>query len=411
MEPAPPGHKTNFGRRMLLWLIMVLMTLGVIEILAGTVLMLQPKIFGGHATSLEDRNARLVASISDMLAGRPDSLAEFHGELGWRPRPNLNNGPDIINSQGLRSAREYAERAPAHVLRIAAFGDSFVYGSEVLTDEAWPTIIEQTRPHTEVLNYGVPGYGQDQIYLRFLAEGAELAPDVVLLGVSTPTLERVMRVSAVFRSPGSATYDFIMKPRFILDGDDLLLAPNDVQDLSDFERYVEDPSSFRELGAHDYWYEPLVYENPLFEHSRAGRLFLSAWSQVKRRLIDPDRPLIGPRGVGVFNESSSGFEILKRLLHRFAATAKQRNMRPVLLILPDGFSTERMRSDQPGIMDPVRAFCAEEGLELIDLKDAFLAQPADAETGAWFLNRFHYSVEGNRIVADWIRREIDRRGW
>jgi hypothetical protein len=62
-------------------------------------------------------------------------------------------------------------------------------------------------------------------------------------------------------------------------------------------------------------------------------------------------------------------------------------------------------------MDPVRKFCRDEDLEFIDLKDAFVAQPAEVETGAWFANRFHYSAEGNRVVADWIQREIDRREW
>jgi len=410
-EPVPAGRKKSFRRRALLWLIMMAMTLSVVEILAALVLIIQPNIFGGHATSLEDRDARLVASVVGMLEDRPDALAEFHGDLGWRTRPGLDNGPDIISSQALRSRRDYSESPPPGVLRIAAFGDSFVYGSEVLTDEAWPSVIEQTRPNTEVLNYGVPGYGQDQIYLRFLAEGHDLEPKVVLFGVATPTLERIMMISAVFRSPGLSTYDFIKKPRFLLDGDRLSPAPNQLHRLSDFQRYVKDPSSFRELGAYDYWYEPLVYENRLFEYSRTGRLVFSGWAQLKRRLIDADRPLKGPRGGSVFNESSSGFQILTLILKRFVATAADWDMRPVVLILPDGYSTERMRSGQPGIMDPVREFCRDEGLDYIDVKDAFLAQPAEVEISSWFHNSFHYSVEGNRIVADWIRREVDRRGW
>jgi hypothetical protein len=240
------------------------MTVGVIEILAAAVLLIQPNVFGGHATSLEDRDARLVASINGILEDRPDALAEFHGELGWRPRPGLDNGPDIISSQGLRSRRDYSEIPAPGVLRIAAFGDSFVYGSEVLTDEAWPNVIEQSRPNTEVLNYGVPGYGQGQIYLRFVAEGRELGPKVVLLGVATPTLERIMTISGVFRSPGLPTYDFIKKPRFLLEGDRLSLAPNHLHRLSDFQRYVKDPSSFRELGAYDAQ-TPVDRRRPPFE--------------------------------------------------------------------------------------------------------------------------------------------------
>jgi len=70
----------------------------------------------------------------------------------------------------------------------------FVYGSEVPTDESWASVLEQARPNTEVLNHGVPGYGQDQAYLRFLAEGRDLRPKVVLFGVATPTLDRIMMI-------------------------------------------------------------------------------------------------------------------------------------------------------------------------------------------------------------------------
>jgi len=407
----PANRKRSFRRSALLWLIMMAMTLGIIELLATVILAIQPNIFEGHATSLEDRNARLVTSITKMLEDRPDALAEFHGELGWRPRPGLDHGPDQINTQALRSRRDYSERPPPGVLRIAVFGDSFVYGSEVLTDEAWPSVIEQLRPRTEVLNYGVPGYGEGQIYLRFRAEGQDLNPSVVLFGVATPTLERIMMISAVFRSPGAATYDFIKKPRFLLDGDGLSLAPNHLHQLSDFERYVQDPSSFRELGVYDYWYEPLVYENWLFEYSHTGRLVFGGWAQLKRRFLDADRPLKGPRGGAAFNKSSSGFQILMLILKRFVATATDGGMHPVVLILPDGYSMERIRKGQSGIMDPVRQACRDEGFEFIDVKDAFLAQPADADTSAWFQHSFHYSTAGNRIVADWIRLEINRRGW
>lgn len=401
----------SFRRRVLFGLVMVAMTFGFIEILAAVVLMIQPNILQGHATSLEDRNARLVNSIATMLEDRPDALARFHGDLGWRPRPGLDSGVDIISSQALRSRRDYADEPAPDVLRIAAFGDSFVYGSEVGTDESWASVLERSRPDTEVLNYGVPGYGQDQVYLRFVAEGRDLTPKVVLFGVASPTLDRIMMISGVFRLPGSEIHDFVKKPRFLLDGDDLLPAPNHLRQPSDFERYLKDPSSFRELGAYDYWYDPFVYESWLFERSRAARLALAGWATAKRRLLDPGRPLKGPAGRGVFNESSSGFQILTLILERFVASATEWNMHPVVLILPDGYSTERIRSGQSGVMDPVRTLCKDAGWDCMDVKDAFLAQPADSDAAAWFVNSFHYSVEGNRIVAEWIASEIDRRGW
>jgi hypothetical protein len=389
---------------------MIAMTLGVIEVMSAAVLTIQPNIFGGHATSLTEREARVRASIAAVLKSRPDALTEFHGELGWRPRPGLNNGVDVINRQGLRSPREYSATPAPGVLRIAVFGDSFVYGSEVLTHEALSSVIEGSSPRTELLNYGVPQYGQDQIYLRFLAEGRDLKPKVIVFGVAPPTLERLLSQSGVFRFPSSPS-TFITKPRFVLDGDRPVLTPNQLRRIEDLRRYLENPSLVRELGAFDYWYEPFVYESGLFNYSRTVRLLFAGWTEARRRFIDADRPLKGPRGAAIYNESSSGFRILTRIIERFVATASEWGVRPVVLFLPDGYSVERMRSGRPGIMDPLRDFCRAAGFEHIDAKDAFLAQPAAVPTSAWFIDNFHYSVEGNRIVADWLRREIERRGW
>ena len=54
--------------------------------------------------------------------------------LGWRPPPGFSNDREHVNAQGLRSTREYAPVPAPGVLRIAAFGDSFVYGAEVATE-------------------------------------------------------------------------------------------------------------------------------------------------------------------------------------------------------------------------------------------------------------------------------------
>src|SRR5262249_42937310 len=119
--------------------------------------------------------------------------------LGWRPRPNHCSPEHQINSQGLRSTRDYAPTPAPGVLRVAAFGDSLVYGACVTNVDSWPAILEQTFPDIEVLNYGVLGYGLDQAYLRYQAEGHCLAPEVVLLGC-TRTIGRCVNVYTPFRT-------------------------------------------------------------------------------------------------------------------------------------------------------------------------------------------------------------------
>src|SRR2546425_487125 len=83
---------------------------------------------------------------------------------------------------------------------VAALWNSFVYCNEVKNEDSWPAQIELMYPGIEVLNYGVGGYGVDQAYLRFLAEGSRLSPRIVVIGFATDDLSRVVNVYRRFRS-------------------------------------------------------------------------------------------------------------------------------------------------------------------------------------------------------------------
>ena len=391
-------------RRALFTIAMVLIALLLVEATAYVAIALAPDSLRREVLRLSERNERLEATISAMLERRPGSLAVFDSHLGWKPRANLDEGSDVINSQALRSSREYSPTPDAGTVRVAVFGDSFVYGSEVPEGESWPFLLEQSRKGLEILNYGVPGYGPDQAYLRFLSEGDALGPEVVVLGIATPSLSRILTVSAAFRNPSP---DFMAKPRFILDAAGALeLIPSPLQQLEDARRYRDDPAAIRELGEFDYWYDPWVYENALFESSRAMRLLVALGSKVWRRYVDGDRPLTGPPGQGVFNGSSSAFAILARILDAFVVEARARKARPLVLILPDGYSVELSRQGLPAIMSPVRDYCAEKAIPFVDLTEAFLAEPAFVQLDRWFVGRFHYTAAGNEIVARWLGERI-----
>src|SRR5262249_4564328 len=131
--------------------------------------------------------------IRELLDSRIEQLHEIHPVLGWRYAANYRKGLNRLNAAGLRSDHEYQKTPPSGLLRIAAFGDSFVYGSEVDGKEAWPAVLEQNR-RIEVLNYGVPGYGTDQAYLRYQGEGDEYRPQLVLLGFVSADLARAVNV-------------------------------------------------------------------------------------------------------------------------------------------------------------------------------------------------------------------------
>jgi hypothetical protein len=338
--------------------------------------------------------------IRRLLDGRPDSLFEFDAALGWKPTPSGVTPEARINAQGARGARDYAPRPAAGVRRIALFGDSFVFATEVPDDHAWPSLVEAAFADLELANFGVPAYGPDQAYLRFLALRASLEFDVAVLGISPVSLERVVNVQRAFLLPGPET--FATKPRFVLDpGGELRLIPNPLQHPDDARPFLDGRSDLRALGRNDFWYEPAIYENPLYDYSALVRLIVVGWSRLDRRYLHPDRPLSGPRSRGAFNRGSSAFRILASLAAEFAREARADGAEPLLLLLPDPWVVERARAGERGMFEPVLEVARARAIATLDLTEPFVtAEPAHA-IEEWFVGG-HYSSAGNRLVADWV---------
>lgn len=146
------------------------------------------------------------------------SFDQHHSIRGWTLAPNLRSVPVFgnkrlsSNSAGLRGQREFAIPKPAGVTRIALLGDSFTFGEEVSDEETFAQQIERLAPGVEVLNFGVHGYGHDQMLLYLREAVARYRPDVVLVGHVT---DDSLRNVTAFR-------DFA-KPRFRLRNDELVL--------------------------------------------------------------------------------------------------------------------------------------------------------------------------------------------
>ena len=110
-------------------------------------------------------------------------LELYPGGKDWRRGvydPDL--GWDQPNDERIVGIKTYALQADEDLYRIAAIGDSFVFGSFVNTDQTYPAYLESLVEGSEVLNMGVVGYGIDQAVLKYLEFGVQYKPDLVILG-------------------------------------------------------------------------------------------------------------------------------------------------------------------------------------------------------------------------------------
>jgi hypothetical protein len=371
--------------------IAALLTLAVMEGLSAVTAALIPYPRIRRASTLY---AEQSAQIRESLDLSVPHHVEFHPVFGWRHTPNYPGPMNRMNSVGLRGAREYAPAPPPGVLRVAAFGDSFVYGAEVDNAASWTGRMEHDNPDMEVLNYGVSGYGVDQAYLRYLHEGKAFSPHVVLMGFVPDDINRIINVYRRFLSPGAALF----KPRYVLtESDELVLLDVPLKTAADYENLLTNQREIMRIGRNDYWYPACVYENPLHDYSATLRLLCAAGGQVYRRYLDPDRPV----KAGLFNEDSTAFKIQAALFRQFCAAVRERGAVPLIVMFPDLKALERIRGGAPPSYNPLTTYLRDHNLPYLDAADALLTDDG-ADTKTLFAPGGHYSESGNQRVAAWL---------
>ncbi len=335
---------------------------------------------------------KIYESQRAAITGKPnrDTNTMFDPDLGWRYRPNFRSDQYNNNCLGLRGPRRHELTPPRGVLRVAAFGDSFVYGNEVRDEETWSSQLEAMHSGIEVLNAGVGGYGTDQAYLMYRKFGRAYEPKVVLIGFTTVQVPRNVNVYRRFYSLGEV---MLVKPRFALVRDGgLELIPSPVHAEEDYWKYYDDPTRITELGKHDFWYQPLVYENPLYDYSATVRLLSQTFSVLQRKL--PARNAIVVRGR--LSPESEAFEITARILRLFVEDVRKAGATPIVLLFPDAY---RLGADGAERKDAYQALVdrlRKDGLPYFDLATAFDRPVTRARH---LMEGGHYSPHSNRLVA------------
>ena len=126
--------------------------------------------------------------------------------LGW-PRTD-GQGPLQFDAIGARPDPTFPNiNKPC----ISVYGDSFTYAEEVNHEEAWAHRLSQ-QLSCRIANYGVPGYGTDQAYLRFQKNTHDTA-SLIILGIYQEGILRIVNQYRYLLSKGDP-YSF--KPRFLL---------------------------------------------------------------------------------------------------------------------------------------------------------------------------------------------------
>lgn len=336
-------------------------------------------------------------NLDVFLARGTGAAMDMDPDLGWVP----TRGTSEINSAGMRDDREYAPTAPPGVLRIAAFGDSFTYGSDVALGEAWAKRIVSLTPSIEVLNYGVPAYGLDQAYLRYVAVGDDYRPDIVLIGYMSENLARHVNVYRGFYSR-SYRDSIFTKPRFKIEDGSLVLLPNPLTTPDAYRALrTREADVLREIGRNDFHFAGLHEGGPL-DFSPSVRLLKVAGAETRKRLQTPIYTWDGR-----YDERSEAYQLTLRLLDRFYAEVIARGSLPVIVVFPDLNDQRRSRAGKPRRYAPLLTYVAAQGYRFIDVMDALEREQSRYSIDDLSVQWGHYSTLGNELVARHVLEQLD----
>lgn len=241
----------------------------------------------------------------------------YDRELGWTVGSNRRT-PDgfyFSSVEGIRSSgpnMRMADRTPR--FRVALIGDSQAFSFEVPFEESWGYHLQRLLGEdVQVLNFGVDGYGIDQMYLRYQRDVRPWKPQVVVIGFSGHDFFRTMAVYpfVTFGWPG-----YLVKPRFVIEKGELKLLNVPLPSLDEIlstDRIYQLP-----FIEHDLGYQTTDWDWR-FDHSPLILRFLTS--------AFPRRPIEDPR---MSEETRNALNI--RLLTKMIQAIEQD--RAVPLVVP-----------------------------------------------------------------------------
>lgn len=297
--------------------------------------------------------------------------------LGWTIGPSRlsANGLYWSSREGIRVPEEKVSIARnTEDVDIALVGDSFAFGEEVAYEESYGYHLEQMLGSPfRILNFGVPGYGLAQMFLRYERDVRPWKPKISIFGFISGDLRRTLWVYPFlgnFRwgNPYS-------NPRFILtDGELTTLNVPLLNSDTIFSR-----KSISELPFLEYQkeYHPSEWERRFYHASYLVRLLLS-WDSS----WPDDRSEVSEEAFSSINMA---------LVKAFITSATQEGSIPLVVYLPVEGELNR-----PSELPAARRVLEEAGIAYVDPTSCLLeVTPSDRFTR----HNGHYTSQGNAAIA------------
>lgn len=347
----------------------------------------------------------------------------YDPRLGWVRKPDTTGRERGQKGEITFHIDSLGSRKNSHPFKenkIAAFGDSYVFARQVEDEETWEAQLSAML-NTGVLNFGVGNYGADQGLLRYLDTELPEATEVAILGFVPETICRVHSYWKHYLEFGNT---FAFKPRFRLDENgELELLDNPMKTPDHFERLdkvipivsANDEFYLRKFKSVQFRFPYLVsfFRNPGRNLELFSALLKRQWFRFRGKSTPktenfPFRLIMKHNILGSHQmyEEPLSTDLLRKIILRFKEKAIERGHLPLILVMPQLLDLELTVGEKT----PYQPFYEklQDYLDVIDMTEIFKKKEfrslyIDDQYGG------HLSIEGNRLVAEEIRKWLNQK--
>ncbi|HRD76851.1 MAG TPA: hypothetical protein PK264_13100 [Hyphomicrobiaceae bacterium] len=335
-------------------------------------------------------------------------MAERHPILSWPTRGRDGRDREIpLDERGARTSMTNVVFSNGDTC-LSAYGDGAVRADGVADHHAWSDLLAR-RLACRVDNFGISGYGADQAVLRLLLNPADAAKAMVL-GVSPAALLRMGSQWPFLLDGPSAGLAILTDMTGRLD-----LVPAHDLTYEGFLGLARDPALYlgheRYLPGSPYGPEPFA-----FPYSASlARVGIRFW-----RTLEPGRMLAGApmrlwRHPSWFEGASGPApELLARsdrLIGIFHRACTARGARCAVLVLPDVRSLFEIQTSGRNLLEVIYRRLPPPMTvwdPLPELSAAMAEKGVCHYVGNGRDCRGHFNADGNRLIADFIARQLAR---
>jgi hypothetical protein len=307
------------------------------------------------------------------------------------------------DASGARMASDVAAAQSEPKSKMLIFGDSFAVGFGLRQQEVWSSVLQAEHSETKFYNFGVPGYGMGQSYLRYQQLRGSLQHDAAIL-VFVPGADLWRDVNVVRNVGEEGWISYNVLPRFVVEDHRLRLISSPYR--SSAEVYADNSKGLSDklrqhLLEYDRFYFPGKYEQSgPWSSSTILRMFVKIKYDKKRTQLHKE----------LVRSDSEANLVSRALFERMDGQVREAGGKFVLVILPSHRDLSLLKNDDgyrrawEGMTNSLR----ENSYACIDLTADFMSAAPEQLDRAH--DGSHFGPMANLALAAALGAQLEKLG-